>query len=365
MDLALWDTAKVIRADALAAAAFRETSATDLAQAYLDRRLPPAAQTAIARFMESYGMRGLAEIDLGQPRWRDDPTQLMQSLKSYLQFDPHYAPDVVFAKGEQAAQDAIQQLAATVRREPGGWLKEKLARAAARRVRLLMGVRESPKFFIIRMMGIARQALLAVGEEFVEAGTIDEADDLMFLKLEELEALAQTGPVATRPGASADLSAVSERPALPADLKQFIAGRRAVYAREQRRRQVPRVLISDGRAFYEGVGAATDTSEVISGSAVSPGVAEGPVQVVFDPRGVELAPGAVLVCPGTDPAWTPLFMAASALVTEVGGMMTHGSVVAREYGIPAVVGVHQATSRLKNGQRIRVDGTRGKIEILP
>jgi rifampicin phosphotransferase len=93
-------------------------------------------------------------------------------------------------------------------------------------------------------------------------------------------------------------------------------------------------------------------------------VVEGPVQVVLDPFGTELAPGAVLVCPGTDPAWTPLFMTASALVTEVGGMMTHGSVVAREYGIPAVVGVHEATTRLKNGQRVRVDGTRGRIEIL-
>src|SRR5512137_1866874 len=73
----------------------------------------------------------------------------------------------------------------------------------------------------------------------------------------------------------------------------------------------------------------------------------------------------ILVCPGTDPAWTPLFLAAGGLITEVGGMMTHGSVVAREYGIPAVVGVHQATSRLKDGQRVRLDGTTGKIVLLP
>ena len=97
---------------------------------------------------------------------------------------------------------------------------------------------------------------------------------------------------------------------------------------------------------------------------VSPGVAEGIVHVVLDPRGTQLAPGEILVCPGTDPAWTPLFMAAGGLVTEVGGVMTHGSVVAREYGIPAVVGVHQATQRLKNGQRIRVDGTTGKIVVV-
>jgi rifampicin phosphotransferase len=85
---------------------------------------------------------------------------------------------------------------------------------------------------------------------------------------------------------------------------------------------------------------------------------------VLNPHDTQLAPGEILVCPGTDPAWTPLFMAAGGLITEVGGMMTHGSVVAREYGIPAVVGVHLATTRLKDGQRIRVDGTTGKIVIL-
>ena len=145
--------------------------------------------------------------------------------------------------------------------------------------------------------------------------------------------------------------------------KAIIINRRAVYERELRRRQVPRVLVSDGRAFYEGVGAETDTDDVITGSPVSPGVVEGIVHVVLDPRGTQLAPGEILVCPGTDPAWTPLFMAAGGLITEVGGVMTHGSVVAREYGIPAIVGVHQATQRLKNGQRIRVDGTRGRVVV--
>jgi len=129
--------------------------------------------------------------------------------------------------------------------------------------------------------------------------------------------------------------------------------------------QVPRVLVSDGRAFYEGLGAQTDTSDLITGSPVSPGVVEGIVHVVLDPRGAQLTPGEILVCPGTDPAWTPLFMAAGGLITEVGGLMTHGSVVAREYGIPAVVGVHQATRRLKDGQWIRVDGTTGVIAVLP
>jgi pyruvate,water dikinase len=150
----------------------------------------------------------------------------------------------------------------------------------------------------------------------------------------------------------------------PQDWKALIAGRRLAYQGELRRKQSPRVLVSDGRAYYEGIGAETDTTEAITGSPVSPGVVEGIVRVVLDPREAQLSPGEILVCPGTDPAWTPLFMAAGGLVTEVGGMMTHGSVVAREYGIPAVVGVHQATIRLKDGQRIRLDGTQGKILVL-
>jgi len=128
---------------------------------------------------------------------------------------------------------------------------------------------------------------------------------------------------------------------------------------------VPRLLLSDGQAFYDGIKTATPTNDgVLTGMPVSPGVVEGTVHVVFDPHASQLAPGEILVCPGTDPAWTPLFMAAGGLVMEVGGLMTHGSVVAREYGIPAVVGVHEATSRLKTGQRIRVDGSSGEVVVL-
>ena len=343
MDLALWKTATAIRADAESASVFRATGAQALAQEYLSGRLPPAAQTGLAQFMDQYGMRGVGEIDFGQPRWREDPTPVMNTLQSYLQIEPDSGPDASFARGEQAAQAAIERLAAEARRQHGGWLKEKLVRAAARRIRLLMGARESPKFFAVRSMGIARSALLDVGEEFVAAGTLDRPDDLVFMQLSELESLSQNEPQ---------------------DWRALIAGRRAAYQRELRRRQAPRVLVSDGRAFYEGLGAETDTADAITGSPVSPGVVEGIVHVVLDPRGAQLAPGEILVCPGTDPAWTPLFMVASGLITEVGGMMTHGSVVAREYGIPAVVGVHQATIRLKDGQRIRLDGTEGKILVL-
>lgn len=349
MDLALWQIALEIRMDAQSRAVFLEEGAKTLTSHYLEGALPTAAQTAIAQFMQAYGMRGIGEIDFGQPRWREEPTAIMHTLQSYLSIDINNAPDMLFKRGEQAAKEAIETLVDAARQLPGGWFRAKVVRAAARRIRILMGARESPKFFAVRMMGVARQALLEVGREFVSAGTFEHPDDLVFLQLNELQALSRKE---------------TPLPGVAQTWRELIIERRLAYERELRRKQVPRVLVSDGRVYYEGIGSSTDNQVVITGSPVSPGVVEGVVRVVLDPRSTQLAPGEILVCPGTDPAWTPLFMAAGGLITEVGGMMTHGSVVAREYGIPAVVGVHQATTRLKTGQLIRVDGTMGKIQLI-
>jgi pyruvate,water dikinase len=210
-------------------------------------------------------------------------------------------------------------------------------------MRELMGARESPKFFAVRLFGEVRQNLLSAGAELVKEGLLDRADDLMFLTYSELRAFSR-----------ADSQ----------DWKQMIAGRRAAYDREKMRRQIPRLLLSDGRAFYEGITAPETIGSNLLGSPVSPGVAQGQVRVVIDPRQANLRPGEIMVCPGTDPSWTPLFLSAAGLVMETGGMMTHGAVVAREYGIPAIVGVDQATHRLKTGQRIRIDGSSGLIALL-
>ena len=140
---------------------------------------------------------------------------------------------------------------------------------------------------------------------------------------------------------------------------------RAGYKREMLRKQIPRLLLSDGRAFYEGVMPRGGEEGILRGSPVSPGVVEANVRVVLEPQKSDLLPGEILVCPATDPAWTPLFLAAGGLIMEVGGMMTHGAIVAREYGIPAVAGVDQATTRLKSGQRILLDGSTGQIVLKP
>jgi phosphohistidine swiveling domain-containing protein len=355
MDLRLWDAARAIRADAAATQRFAQDTPDALATAYQAGALPPVAQQAVADFLAQYGARGVGEIDFGRPRWNEDPRHVLQVIQSYLQIeDEQRAPDAVFARGAQVADAAAEQLVAALRRTRGGWFKARQARFLISRYRALGGLRESPKFYAVRAIGVLRAALLEAGRAQAAAGVLTEPDDLFYLSPDELRQLAGASPAPTTPETSG-----------PPEWRALVMGRRVAADREARRRQIPRVLLSDGRAFYEGMAApAGSAGDALTGSPVSPGVVEGAVHVVLDPHAERLAPGEILVCPGTDPAWTPLFLAAGGLVMEVGGMMTHGSVVAREYGIPAVVGVHQATTRLRNGQRVRVDGTAGTVEVL-
>ena len=393
MDLLLWHTAQRLRADK----ASRETLAgdpADLATRYLAGELPPLAQQEIALFLKTYGMRGLGEIDLGRPRWREDPRPITQVLQSYLQIDdPALAPDAVYERGKASARSEVERLVRALRHTRGGWIKARLARGAAKRMRALTGLRETPKYYMIQLFGLLREALLADGQDLVDRGLLARPDDVFYLHLDELKELARGAPViASTPsrrgaGALSTENNTADRPVVPRrtfdpgaarqcrwgplarpgtepyDWQPLIHARRQAYAREQHRRQIPLLLLSDGRAFYGGSPTPAGAS-ALSGSPVSPGIVEGLVRVVRDPRNAQLEPGEILVCPGTDPSWTPLFLAAGGLVMEVGGMMTHGAVVAREYGIPAVVGVHRATERLHTGQRIRVDGSTGQVVIL-
>lgn len=343
MDLELWRVAEVIRADSAARARFTSSDAHELAVAYTTGDLPTPVTAAIAAFLATWGMRAVGEIDLGKPRWADDPTAVMSSLQAYAALpDDAETPAAGFERGKTEAVAALDRLTATLTRQGlMGRLRAKQIAALVKRVRATFGARETPKFTIVRILGVVRSGLLASGAELVAAGRLTEPDDVLMLHVGELRAAWESDPVT---------------------LRTLVAERRAGYAREVRRRQVPRLMLGDGRTFYEGVADPGDGS--LGGSPVSPGVAEGPVRVVLSPANAGLKPGEILVCPGTDPAWTPLFLVAAGLVTEVGGMMTHGSVVAREYGIPAVVGVHDATTRLTTGMRIRLDGSAGTITIL-
>lgn len=344
MDLMLWNMAKTIRDDEESVQLFQDLSSEALTKRYQTGALPFPIMYEVDEFINRYGGRGLGEIDLGRTRWAEDPRYVFETLANFLNIkNDDKAPDVIFAGGSLSAKEAINKLVLQVRKKRNGWIKSRMVRFFANRARQLMGMRESPKFFAVRMLWLVRYNLLKTGRELTESGDIQEADDLFYLTFTELKEFAAHKTN---------------------DWKNLITSRRQAYQRELLRKQIPRILLSDGRAFYEGVSNSEYTGEGLNGSPVSPGSVSGKVRVVFNPSGAGLLPGEILVCPGTDPSWTPLFLTAGGLVMEVGGMMTHGAVVAREYGIPAIVGVDKATTRLQTGQLIRIDGSSGQIQIL-
>jgi pyruvate,water dikinase len=344
MDLDLWKVAQAIRADPEAKVAFELLSPDDLSKKYQRSEFNPEITRSLQYFLAKYGLRGFGEIDLGRQRWIENPASVFESLKGYVRIeDPSRAPDAVFRSGVESANQAIEKLAAEARKHKHGWIRSRQVRFFSRRARLLMGVRENPKFFAVRLMGLIREALLENAAELVSTGELERPDDIFFLSFKELARFAS-----------------GEKD----DWATMIQSRRDVFEYEKKRRQVPRMILSDGRTIYEGMVSQTSDSAQLTGSPVSPGRVEGLVRVVLDPRTANLQPGEILVCPGTDPSWTPLFLTAGGLIMEVGGMMTHGAVVAREYGIPAAVGVHEATTRLVTGQRICLDGSSGLIQTL-
>lgn len=344
MNLKLWAAAQTIRADPPSDEAMRTRPIPELITDYQRQALPAVAQHAIQKFLDEYGMRAVAEIDLARPRWRDDPASVFQTLQSYLHLtDPNAAPDAVFRQGAAESERLAADYIARARRLPFGFFRARALAFAIRRMRLLGGARETPKLYIIKLLDLFRAWLLEAGQHIVDNHRLEHADDIFFIPLETLKRLAQGETM---------------------DLKSLVTHNRAEYERELARRQMPRLLLSTGETFYEGLRDATAGPNDFVGQAVSPGVVEGVVRVVLDPRGTRLQPGEILVCPATDPGWTPLFLAAGGLVMEIGGMVTHGSVVAREYGIPAVVGVEAATTRLQTGQRVRVDGNVGRVTVL-
>jgi phosphohistidine swiveling domain-containing protein len=341
MDLALWALAREVRGDPAASRAVRETPPEQLAHEYRGGTLPPKLQAGLADFLRAYGHRAVAEIDLGLPRWSEDPTYIIGVLANYLRLDnPELAPDVQFRRAAQEAQEMMADLTRRATRK--GRLRGALVGFLLRRARDLSGMREMPKFCIILLFARARELLWPVGEELAKARRLESADDIFFVSLPEARA-ALAGK----------------------DLRSVVRERRAVYAQEVKRRHVPRVLLSDGTEPEVEAHDVHEAPGTLRGTPASGGVVAGRARVILEPSGAHLEPGEILVAPSTDPGWTPLFLTAGGLVMEMGGAMSHGAVVAREYGIPAVVGVPDATERITTGQRITVDGSSGTVATEP
>ena len=209
------------------------------------------------------------------------------------------------------------------------------------RLRIVAGYREHPKYAMVSRYFVYKRALMQEAERFVQAGVIDEPEDIFFLRFEELEEVVRTHSVD----------------------QQLIRARRDAF-RSYESLTPPRVLTSEGEMLSGSYRRSGLPASALVGLAVSSGIVEGRARVVLDMAEAKLAPGDILVTAYTDPSWTPLFVAISGLVTEIGGLMTHGAVIAREYGLPAVVGVENATRLIRDGDFIRVNGTEGWVEKL-
>lgn len=340
MDLDLWRIAARVRADETASRALAGAAPGTLRAAWRAGTLPPVLADGVGEFLDRYGHRAVAEIDLGVPRWAEDPEYLLNILLGYLALaDESRAPEAVFVRAAAEAEAMARTLVDRARAR--GRFGAALVRFAFDRTRQLIGLREYTKYHTVLVLAEARRQLRAVGAELAARGALGAPGDIAFLDFTEL-AGAIDGT----------------------DVRDVIAHRRARYEQELPRRRVPRVLLSDGTEPEAEMLSGGDADGALTGTAASAGSAEGTARVVLDPAGARLAAGEVLVAPSTDPGWTPLFLTASAVVLEMGGVNSHGAVVAREYGIPAVVGVSRATELITDGQRVRVDGSAGRVTPL-
>lgn len=342
MGLALLDVADVIRPHP-DVVAFLEHVGHD--EKFLSE-LPSLAggeetRVAIEAYLAKYGMRCVGEIDITKPRWSERPTTLVPMILGNVQNFEAGAGQRRFEQGQRNAEEKERELLTRLRELPDGAAKAEEAKRLIDRIRTFAGYREYPKYFMISRYFIYKQALLMEAERLVRAGVLREPEDIFYLRLAELADVVRTNQADDR-----------------------LIRQRAEAFRSYAALTPPRVLTSDGEAVAGTYRRAGVPAGALTGLPVSAGTVEGRARVILDMAEADLESGDILVTAYTDPSWTPAFVAIKGLVTEVGGLMTHGAVIAREYGLPAVVGVEHATRLIRDGQRIRVHGTDGYIEIL-
>ncbi len=301
----------------------------------------PESGDAIRAFLDKYGMRCAGEIDITRPRWSEKPTALVPMILGNVKnFEPG-ASRRKFEQGQKEAASKEQDLLERLRRLPDGEEKARETKRMIDLVRNLSGYREYPKYHIVSHYFVYKQALLKEADRLVRDEVIREREDIYYLGFEELREVMRTNTLDGR----------------------IIEARKGEHASYEKLTP-PRVITSDGEIVSGAYKRENLPAGVIVGLPVSSGVVEGRARVISNLEDAVLEAGDILVTAFTDPSWTPLFVSISGLVTEVGGLMTHGAVIAREYGLPAVVGVENATKLIEDGQRIRVHGTEGYIEIL-
>jgi len=342
MGLALLDVADVIRPYPDVVAFLRHVEGEDFLDELHRLAGGQEARDAIQAWLDTYGMRCVGEIDITRPRWSERPTTLVPMILSNIKNFERGAAKRLFEQGRQEAWAKEQELLERLRSLPDGERKAEEVKQKIDRVRTFIGYREYPKYGMISRYFVYKQALLEEAERLVKAHVLREREDIFYLTLQELRDVVRAHQVDD----------------------QLIRQRRDAFKSYQALTP-PRVITSDGEVVTGSYRREDIPAGALVGLPVSAGTVEGRARVILEMAEADLAPGDILVTTHTDPSWTPLFVAIKGLVTEVGGLMTHGAVIAREYGIAAVVGVEHATRLIRDGQRIRVHGTEGYVEILP
>ncbi|GLV53904.1 putative phosphoenolpyruvate synthase [Dictyobacter sp. S3.2.2.5] len=341
MGLALLDVADVIRPYPEVIAYLQQAQDDTFLDGLV--KFPGGQETrdAISAFLTRYGMRCAGEIDITRPRWSEKPTILVPMLLTNIKnFEPG-ASQRKFEQGRQEALKKEQEILERLKQLPDGEQKASETQRMINLVRNFIGYREYPKYGIVSRHFVYKQALLKEAEQLVQANVIHEQEDIYYLTFEELHAVVRTQRL--------DPQLISKRK----DEHTFYE-----------KLTPPRVITSDGEIGTGAYKREHLPAGALIGLPVSSGVIEGRARVILTIEDADLEEGDILVTSFTDPSWTPLFVSIKGLVTEVGGLMTHGAVIAREYGLPAVIGVESATRLIKDGERIRVNGTEGYVEIV-
>ncbi|MEU6173699.1 rifamycin-inactivating phosphotransferase [Streptantibioticus parmotrematis] len=345
MGLALLDVADVIRPRPEVVAFLQGVEGSE-GDDFLDElpKLPGGAEArdAIADYLDRYGMRCVGEIDVTRPRWSERPATLVPVILDNVRNFAPGAAERRFEGGRRKAWEKEQEVLSRLRTLPDGDRKADETKRMIDRVRTFIGYREYPKYGIVSRYFVYKQALSREAERLVRAGVLREREDAFYLTFQELHDVVRSRRV-----------------------NDGLVRRRKDAFRSYHALTPPRVLTSDGEALTGAYRRDDVPSGALTGVAVSAGTVEGRARVVLDMADADLEAGDILVTPFTDPSWSPLFVGIAGLVTEVGGLMTHGAVIAREYGLPAVVGVERATRLIRDGQRVRVHGSDGYVEILP
>jgi len=340
MNLAIWDMTVQIKKDIPSVALLNNSSIENIRKLYHEKMLPEVFQKLMDDFIEKYGVRTISEIDIGIPRWKEEPIYIFRVLQNYIKLnDGSKNPDEIFKNSRNEGERTVIELKNRARGKSS--LRGNIVSWGLDRARRMTGRRELWKVQLTSIFSTVREELLKIGEYLVSKEVLTKSHDIFFLNFSEIS------------------QAINGE-----NMISIIIKRRELYEIELKRTRIPLLMLSDGTIPTPKVKSSTLYSETtIIGISASPGKITGKAKIILDPETAIVEPGEIIVAPSTDPCWTPLFLTAAGLVMEKGGAISHGAVVAREYGIPAVVGAIGAIEKIMDGQSITVDGDNGIVLI--